>query len=107
MVSSLLVISRVPGRSIIRRAHDAATVAIIVAIFGGAAVGVAALAAACGLRRRLVSCCLVLVWPCSSWACRRPWTIGLRAAGTASSGGEALRVLGSHAALGCPGLEWP
>jgi hypothetical protein len=33
--------------------------------------------------------------------------IALRAAGMASNGGEALRVLGRRAVLGRPGLEWP
>ena len=48
MVSSLLDIVHVPGRSSIRRALVAATAAIIAVTFGSSAVGVAALAAACG-----------------------------------------------------------
>ena len=31
---------------------------------------------------------------------------GLRVVGMASSGGEALRVVGRYAGLGHPGLEW-
>ena len=58
-------------------------------------------------RRRLLSCCLQLMRPCSSWACRRPWTVSLQAARTACSCGEALHVLGRCTVRDRPGLGWP
>ena len=103
----LLDIVHVPGRSNIPRAHGAATAAIVVGTSSSTNVDVAALAAACGGGRgscRAASC------SCgrgSSWACRRPWTVGLQAAGTACSGGQALHMLSKHAARAHPGLGWP